>query len=712
MKTVLQLDGLDCAVCAAELEEQISKIDGVIAASLAFTTQKLSVECDGEETLEKVIYTANHFEEVRVIIPNEKNAQNTYEERHMDGELDENASKKRRAEWLRIAFSAVCFVCGAVCGLFASKLVALEILSYVFFGIAYLVVAYPILVLTGKNVAKGKIFDENFLMTVASIGAMLLGEIAEGVAVMLLYQLGETLQAMAVGSSRRSITQLMDLKSEFATKIVKGEQITVSAKEVQKGDVLLVKAGEKVPVDGCLLSPTAALDTKSLTGEPQLKNAVLGEELLSGYVNAGGVFKMQALRAYEDSAAQRILQLVENAANGKAKPEKFITKFAKYYTPAVCAVAAFLALIMPLLQGVFTLGYVHFYQWQRWVHSALTFLVVSCPCALVVSVPLTYFSGIGACAKGGVLVKGATYLDILAQAKTIAFDKTGTLTEGNFTVLNVQTENGVSKDEILALAAAVEKNSSHPIAKAFRGIRSAYKAVEAREIAGQGITAKIDNELVLVGNGELLKNYQVDYSEITSVYTLVYVAKNGKRLGYIELGDKTRDEAKGVVEALKQYGFTHSVMLTGDRQDRAQAVANEIGMYEVKASLLPDAKLEMAKKLKANGLLVYVGDGINDAPVMSVSDCAISMGKLGSAAAVEASDLVLISDDLNALVRGVKTAKKTRKIVLQNICFSLLMKLAFMILGAMGVLQLWLAVFADVGVMLLAVFNSFRVRKA
>ena len=712
MKTVLQLDGLDCAVCATELEEQISKIDGVIAASLAFATQKLSVECDGEETLEKVIYTANHFEEVRVIIPNEKNAQNTYEERHMDGELDENASKKRRAEWLRIAFSAVCFACGAVCGQFVSVSAALKIVSYVLFGIAYLVVAYPILLLTGKNVAKGKIFDENFLMTVASVGAMLLGETAEGVAVMLLYQVGETLQATAVGSSRRSITQLMDLKSEFATKIVQGEQVVISTKDVQKGDVLIVKAGEKVPVDGCLLSATAALDTKSLTGEPQLKNAVLGEELLSGYVNAGGVFKMQALRAYEDSAAQRILQLVENAANGKAKPEKFITKFAKYYTPAVCAAAAFLAVIMPLLQGVFTLGYVHFYQWQRWVHSALTFLVISCPCALVVSVPLTYFSGIGTCAKWGILVKGATYLDVLAQAKTVVFDKTGTLTEGNFTVLNVQTENGVSKDEILALTAAVEKNSSHPIAKAFRGIRSAYKAVEAREIAGQGITAKIDNEFVLVGNGELLKDYQVDCPEIASVYTLVYVAKNGKWLGYIELGDKTRDEAKGVVESLKGYGFTHSVMLTGDRQDRAQAVANEIGVYEVKASLLPDAKLEMAKKLKANGLLVYVGDGINDAPVMSVADCAVSMGKLGSAAAVEASDLVLISDDLNALVRGVKTAKKTRKIVLQNICFSLLMKLAFMILGAMGVLQLWLAVFADVGVMLLAVLNSFRVRKA
>ena len=710
MKQILQLDGLDCAVCAAELEEQISNIEGVIQASLAFTTQKLSVEYDREETLEKIIYTANHFEEVRVIIPNTKNTQiskNTAKE-----ETEESSNKKRRHEWLCISISAVCFACGTIIGHFSYALQVLQIVSYILYAAAYFTVAYPILMLTCKNVAKGKIFDENFLMSVASIGAMLLGEIAEGVAVMLLYQLGETLQAMAVGSSRRSITKLMDLKSEFATKIVQGEQVTIPADEVQKGDVLIVKAGEKVPVDGCLLSVTATLDTKSLTGEAELKKAAIGEELLSGYVNAGGVLKMQALRPYEDSAAQRILQLVENAANGKAKPEKFITRFAKYYTPAVCAIAVFLALFMPLLQGVFTLGYVHFYQWERWVRSALTFLVVSCPCALVVSVPLTYFSGIGTCAKWGVLVKGATYLDVLAQAKTIAFDKTGTLTEGNFTILNVYPENGVSKEEVLLLAAAVEKNSSHPIAKAFRTIRSPYKAVDAHERAGQGITATINGESVLVGNGELLKKYQVQYNEIHSVYTLVYVVKNGTWLGTIELGDKTRDEAKSVVEELKKCGFTRSFMLTGDRRDRAQAVANEIGVYEVNAELLPDEKLETAQRIKENGLLVYVGDGINDAPVMAVADCAVSMGKLGSAAAVEASDLVLISDDLSALVRGVKTAKKTRKIVLQNIVFSLVMKVVFMALGAVGLLQLWLAVFADVGVMLLAVFNSFRVRKA
>jgi Cd2+/Zn2+-exporting ATPase len=708
MQTVLQLDGLDCAVCAAELEEKISKIQGVNNASVAFATQKLSLEYDSAETLDKVIYAANHFEEVRVVLRNEKNALNAVDGIHetTDDFAAENAIKKRRNEWLRMAISAVCFIFGAVSGLLSWTVVSL--CGYL---AAYVAVAYPIWITTVKNISKGNVFDENFLMTIASVGAMCLGEFAESVAVMWLYQLGETLQAMAVGSSRRSITNLMDLKAECATKIVKGEQVSISAKDVQKGDILLVKAGEKVPVDGCLLSATADLDTKSLTGEPQIKTLNIGGELLSGYVNAGGVFKMQALKAYEDSAAQKILELVENAASSKAKPEKFITKFAKYYTPAVCAIAAFLALVMPLLQGLLAVGSLQFYAWERWLRSALTFLVVSCPCALVVSVPLTYFSGIGACAKVGVLIKGATYLDVLSQAKTIAFDKTGTLTEGNFTVVNAHSATELHKDELLSLVVAVEKNSAHPIAKAFNGITTPYKAVDAYEYAGEGISAWINGENVLVGNGELMKRHSVEYVKTESVHTLVYVAKNGEYLGYIELGDKIKDEAKTAVKSLQNAGFTKTVMLTGDSKERALAVAKEVGVYEVNASLMPDEKLTIAQKLKENGALVYVGDGINDAPVMATADCAVSMGKLGSAAAVEASDVVLIADDLNALTKGVKTAKKTRKIVMQNIVFSLAMKLLFMALGAIGILQLWLAVFADVGVMLLAVLNSFRVRK-
>ena len=705
MQITLQLDGLDCAVCAAELEEIISKIQGVRSASVAFATQKLSLEYDDEETLRQVIYAANHFEDVHVIQSNKKNANSA--QVVMDEQSTERTAKKRKGEWLRMGISAVCFLGGIISGL-CSWTVA----NLLFYLAAYVAVAYPIWITTGKNISKGKIFDENFLMTIASVGAMLLGEFAESVAVMWLYQLGETLLATAVVFSRRSITDLMNLKAENATKIVKGEQVSIAAKDVQKGDILLVKAGEKVPVDGCLLSVLANLDTKSLTGEPQIKTIAIGGELLSGYVNAGGVFKMQALKAYEDSAAQKILQLVENAANSKAKPEKFITKFAKYYTPAVCAVAAFLALIMPFLHGVWAVGALQFYAWKRWAHSALTFLVVSCPCALVVSVPLTYFSGIGACAKNGVLIKGATYLDVLSRAKTMALDKTGTLTEGNFTVLNVHSATEMEKDEFLSLVVAVEKNSAHPIAKAFRGIPTPYKAVDAYEYAGEGISAWINGEQVLVGNGELMKRRAIKYTEIPSVHTLVYVAKNEMFLGCIELGDKIRKESVTALQNLQKVGFSKMVMLTGDTQERAVAVANEVGVYEVNAALMPDDKLEIAQRLKENGALVYVGDGINDAPVMAAADCAVSMGKLGSAAAVEASDVVLISDDLNALTKGVKTAKKTRKIVLQNIVFSLVMKGVFMLLGAAGLLHLWLAVFADVGVMLLAVLNSFRVRKS
>lgn len=702
MQTVLQLDGLDCAVCAAELEEEIQKIEGVRKATVAFATQKLSVEYEDESVLERVLYAANHFEEVHVV--QEKTRQG---EQVVANDADEHGGNKRREEWCRIFVSALCL---GLAVLFENVFLW-QVAAYVGYAAAYFAVAYPVLWTTVKNVGKGKIFDENFLMTIASIGAIALGELTEGVAVMLLYQIGETLQAIAVGSSRRSITELMDLKSEYATKLVKGEPVTIAAEEVQRGDVLLVKAGEKVPVDGCLLSSSAVLDTKSLTGESQPKTIAIGGELLSGCVNVGEVFKMQALRAYEDSAAQRVLQLVENAASGKAKPEKFITKFAKYYTPIICAVAAVLAVLLPLFDGYFTLGYVTFYRMERWLRSALTFLVVSCPCALVVSVPLTYFSGIGCCAKGGVLVKGATYLDMLAQAKSIAFDKTGTLTEGNFAVLGVRAYDGESEEYALALAAAVEKNSAHPIAKAFRLIRTQYKADGVTEIAGKGMSAIVDGATVLVGNGELLKDNAVPFEEEPSVYTLVYVAKNGVCLARIELGDQVRENAKTAVRGLNECGYTRTVMLTGDTFERAKAVAEEIGIEWVEANLLPDEKLALATAYKADGKLVYVGDGINDAPVMAASDCAVSMGKLGSAAAVEASDLVLISDDLNALVFGVKVAKKTRKIVFQNILFSLAMKLAFMVLGAMGVLPLWLAVFADVGVMLLAVLNSFRVRR-
>ena len=694
MKQVLKIKGLDCAGCAAELERQISKMAGVTSASVSFVNQKITVEYDTQETLEKIVDVVNHFEEVKVI--NEV------------GRVEPNAENHKKS-WLLIALSFVLFLIAFLLEKFVSGL-GTEVARYLLYVGSYLIVGYPVLLATVKNVFKGKIFDENFLMTVASIGAVCIGEISEGVMVMLLYQIGETLQSLAVHSSRRSVSALMDLKSEWANVLVGSETKRIKSEQVKIGDRLLVKAGEKVPVDGVLLSQTASLDTKSLTGEAELRKMQKGNELLSGCINAGEVFEMRATREYTDSAVSRILDMVENASSGKAAPEKFITKFARIYTPVVCLFALALATLAPLFSGLIVDHVLYFKDFERWLLSALTFLVISCPCALIISVPLTYFSGIGACAKHGVLVKGATYLDVLSKANIFAFDKTGTLTEGNFTVCNTVPAAGTTEEELLAVAAALERGSSHPIAKAFESVETKYEATEIKEFAGRGVVGKIKNETVLVGNAELFKEHGVSYPQTDRAYTLVYVAQNGEYKGAIEIGDRIRPQANAAIKALKALGITRTVMLTGDQTKRAKKIAKEVGVYELNAELLPDQKLKKAEALKEMGTLVYVGDGVNDAPVMSIADCAVSMGKLGSAAAVEASDLVLVSDDLTALSRGVRIARKTRKIVVQNIVFSIVMKTAFMALGALGVLPLSLAVFADVGVMLLAVCNSFRVK--
>ena len=709
MKRVLQLKGLDCANCARELEEEIGKIDGVSFANIAFVNQKLTVEYTDDSVLTKIIDTANHFEEVKVI-------ENTQSER----------VKSFKKEWLFIAVSAVLFAVGIILTELVNYKLA-NIIGYIAFAYSYLLVGYPVLISTAKNIVKGRIFDENFLMTLASIGAVLIGEIFEGVAVMLLYQTGETLQGMAVRASRRNIVSLMDLKSEYATLLVSEEcchdcacghhhgehtkaQRQVSPETLRIGDTLLVKTGDKIPVDGVLLDEQATLDTKPLTGEPQPRTIHKQQELLSGCINIGAPFRMQVTRPYQDSAVSRILEMVENASTSKAKPEKFISKFAKYYTPIVCGIALFIALFVPLLSGVIIENRLCFKDFTRWAQSALTFLVISCPCALVISVPLTYFSGIGSSAKQGVLIKGATYLDTLAKANVIALDKTGTLTEGNFTVCAVHTKEQ-SESELLSLVASIESASAHPIAKAFEKYEITHTVKDITEIAGRGIKASVQGETVLVGNAKLMQENGIEIQEIDSPYTVIYTAKNGVYLGCIEVGDKLRAETKSVVSTLKELGFSRIVMLTGDTPLRTEKIAKEVGVYEMNANLLPDEKLKKAEELKESGTLVYVGDGINDAPVMATSDIAVSMGKLGSAVAVETSDLVLISDNLSALPKCIKTARKTRKVVWPNVVFSIGMKVAFMILGVIGVLPLYLAVFADVGVMLLAVGNSFRVRK-
>ncbi len=692
-KTVLRIENLDCPVCAEALQSDLQKIKGVQFVSVDYITQTITLEADNEEVIARVIKKTEKFEQVRVL----------------DGGRYESKKQTKRKEWLLIALSAL-FLTG---GLLLENLVVGRlalVLCYVLYALAYLAVGYPVLLSTAKNLIKGRVFDENFLMTVASIGAIVIGETSEGVLVMLLYQLGELLQSIAVGSSRQSVAKLMDLKSETATLLTDGEQKIVAPEELKVGDILLVKAGEKTPVDGVLLSESAVLDTKSLTGEAELRTLKKGEELLSGCINAGGVYEMKVVRPYEDSAVGRILDLVENASAGKAKPEKFISKFARVYTPIVCCLAIAMAILMPLASSLLAGEGWGFLGLERWVQSALTFLVISCPCALVISVPLTYFSGIGVCAKAGILVKGATYLDVLAKANIVAFDKTGTLTEGNFAVCSITPADGVEEIELLSIATAMERASSHPIAKAFLGYDTECMAEDVIERAGSGLIGKINGCTVLIGTEKLLRENRVSVYPVKSAYTVLYVAVDGQYLGSIEVGDKLRVETKTALEGLSAQGISRLVMLTGDGAQRAWKIANEAGIYEVNAQLLPDQKLVRAEELKGQGKLIYVGDGVNDAPVMAAADCSVSMGKLGSAAAVEASDLVLIADDLRALPKAIKIARKTRAIVMQNIVFSLAIKLGFMGLGAFGVLPLWLAVFADVGVMLLAVLNSFRVR--
>lgn len=684
MKKTLKVEGLDCPVCAGELEEIVSKIEGVSYASLSFVHQKLKIDCDGEATLQKVIEAVNGFEEARVVEEIEK-------------------TENGFAKWLPVLFSAIFLGAGFFPRL-AFNTAATQIVQYVCYALAYLTAGYKVLFATVKNLFKGKIFDENFLMTVASVGAVFLGEYLEAVLVMLLYQTGETLQAIAVGASRKSVAKLMDLKTETANRYVgDGETESVSPDCLAVGDMLLIKAGEKIPCDGVLLSPRATLDTKPLTGEPEPRSLSVGEELLSGTVNAGNAFQMRVTRLVQDSAAQKILDLLENSADEKAQPEKFITKFAKVYTPVVCLLAVLVAFLPPLFSG----GQ-YWNDFPRWLKTALTFLVVSCPCALVISVPLTYFSGIGACARKGVLVKGATYLDAASRIKTVALDKTGTLTEGDFGVVNVLPKDGITKETLVFLVAAVERASSHPIAKAFEDVETPLFAENVEEIAGKGLRAETDGQRVLVGNVALLEDEGVVFERLETANTVLYVAKEGVYLGAIEVGDKLRAEAKAAVGSLAKMGLT-TVILTGDNESRAKSVAQEVGVDEWQAGLLPDGKLQAAKEWKKRGGLLYVGDGINDAPVMQEADCAVSMGKLGSAASVEASDFVLIADDLTGVPAMVALARKTGRIVKQNIVFSVAMKAAFMVLGVFG-LPLSLAVFADVGVMLLAVLNALRVQ--
>ena len=581
-----------------------------------------------------------------------------------------------------------------------------KIVLFVIYLVPYLVIGYDIVYKAARNISHGQVFDENFLMMIATFGAFGVGEYSEAVAVMLFYQVGELFQGYAVGKSRQSISDMMDICPEYANIEEDGVLKQVDPDDVEVGSIIVVKPGERIPLDGIVVEGESLIDTAALTGESVPRSAKAGDEIISGCVNGSGTLKVKTTKEFDDSTVAKILELVENASSKKAKVENFITRFAKYYTPVVTIGAVILAILPPLILGG---------GWAEWIQRACIFLVISCPCALVISVPLGFFGGIGAASKIGVLVKGSNYLEAVAEMTTIVFDKTGTLTKGEFKVTDVITENG-SKEELIELAALGEGYSNHPIANS---IREAYgkeldlnRVTNTEEIAGHGIKAVIDGKTVLLGNEKLMKSESIFYTPCKSMGTVVYVACNGVFEGAVVISDTIKDGAKEAIHDMKQVGVRHTVMLTGDRKEAAETVAQTLGIDEVHAELLPGGKVEQVEALlkaeKEKERLAFVGDGINDAPVLTRADIGIAMGSMGSDAAIEAADIVLMDDDVTKIASVVRIARKTLRIVKQNIVFALAIKALVLILGALGMANMWEAVFADVGVSVIAILNSMR----
>ncbi len=587
----------------------------------------------------------------------------------------------------------------------------------VLFLVPYLIAGYDVLLKAARNIGRGQVFDENFLMSVATIGAFALvlfpdtePHMAEGAAVMLFYQVGELFQSYAVGKSRKSIADMMDIAPEFANIMRDGQLVQVDPYEVSPGDEIVVKPGERIPLDGAVVGGQSQVDTAALTGESVPRQADPGDEVISGCVNLTGALTVRVTKPFEDSTVSRILELVENAADKKARTESFITRFARYYTPAVVGVAAALAILPPLLFGQ---------EWADWILRGLTFLVVSCPCALVISVPLSFFGGIGGASRIGILVKGSNYLEALAHAETVVFDKTGTLTNGTFTVTAIHAEGDTTEDELLALAAHAESLSNHPIAasvrQAYAGPLDPARIQKAEEVSGQGVRAVIDEREVLVGNGRLMDSAGANWHDCELVGTILHVAIDGVYAGHIIIADMVKDDAAAAIAALRKAGVRKTVMLTGDRADVAQAVAAQLGIDEVRAELLPQDKVAQVEALldaqaaaNPKGKLAFVGDGINDAPVLTRADLGIAMGAMGSDAAIEAADVVLMDDRPSQIARAISIARKTMAIVWENIVFALGVKLAVLALAAVGIANMWMAVFADVGVAVIAILNAMR----
>ncbi len=623
-------------------------------------------------------------------------------------------NKKQKKVLKRIIISIILLV---VIAILTSESLAFSFLSdnrwvrLVLYLVPYMVIGYDILRKAIKGIKNRQVFDENFLMAVATVGAMALGEYREGVAVMLFYQIGELFQSYAVGKSRRNISELMDIRPDYANLVVEDGTSQVDPDEVEIGSIIEVAPGEKVPIDGIVVEGTASVNTSALTGESVPRTVNIGDEIISGCINMTGVLRIKTTKEFGESTVSKILDLVENASSKKSRSENFISRFAHFYTPAVCYGALILAVLPPVVRLIMGLPA----DFGDWIYRALTFLVISCPCALVISIPLTFFAGIGGASRAGVLVKGSNYLEALAGVKHIVFDKTGTLTKGIFEVTGIHHSTR-ENDELLDIAAHAESYSNHPIAKSIQAAHGKdidkSRVSDVEEISGKGITAKVDGRKVAIGNAKLMELYSVDYKECHHVGTILHIAIDDEYAGHIVISDVLKDNSKSAISKLKKIGVEHTVMLTGDIKSVADYVAGELGISEVKSELLPGDKVlrveEILQSKPSKEKLAFVGDGINDAPVLSRADVGIAMGALGSDAAIEAADIVLMDDDPLKIAKAIGIAKKCMRIVYENIYFAIGIKLVCLLLGALGVANMWLAIFADVGVMVIAVLNAIR----
>lgn len=614
-------------------------------------------------------------------------------------------NKKQKKVLIRIIISAILMIV-------LSVLPIKGIVRLILFMIPYLIIGYDILRKAFKGIINKQIFDENFLMAVATVGAIILGEYTEGVAVMLFYQIGELFQSYAVGKSRKNISELMDIRPDYANIEIDDNIEMVDPDEVCIGSVIIVQPGEKVPIDGIVLEGSSTLNTSALTGESIPRDVMVGDEIISGCINMTGVLKVRTTREFGESTVSKIIDLVENSSSKKSKSENFISKFAKVYTPAVCYGALALALVPPVVSILFLDGSP---MWGNWIYRALTFLVISCPCALVISIPLSFFAGIGGASNQGILVKGSNYLETLARTKYVVFDKTGTMTQGVFEVSGIH-HNEIEDKKLLEYAALAECHSSHPISKS---LKKAYgekldisRVTDVEEISGNGVIAIVDGKQVAAGNSKLMERLSIKYKECHSVGTIVHIAIGGEYSGHIVISDVVKPQAKEAIAELKKAGVAKTVMLTGDSKNVGEKVAGDLGIEEVYCELLPGDKVSKVEELLAakseKDKLVFVGDGINDAPVLSRADIGVAMGALGSDAAIEAADVVLMDDNPLKIAKAIKISRKCIRIVYQNIYFAIGIKLICLVLGALGIANMWLAIFADVGVMVLAILNAIR----